>query len=362
MRLRPLVLVSAVLGIAACAKLEDAARQVDAKVAELFADAPQSEAERHYKQGLRYFNGDGVAADPAKGVAEFRVAAAEVPDAAFMLGLAYRSGRGVSRDDAVAVSWFRQAADKGHGDAQFMLGLAALRGTGTAEDPAAARTWFEKAAAQGLAGAEYHLGVMNAAGLGGMRDDARALVWLEKAAAQNHPEAQFALAEAHTNGRGTPVDHAWAARWYGKAAEQGLVRAQYMLGVAYATGLGLPKDLPESARWLTLAALKGDTDAARLRDAVNMRISGREREMADAWAQRWRARAPGPFADPPTIRFVQFALSRVDIDPGPVDGTWGTQTERAAAAFRQRTGMTVATSLTPDLLSRLKDERLRREK
>lgn len=362
MPLRLLALASAVFAIAACAKLEDAARQVDAKVAELFADAPQSEAERRYKQGLRFFNGDGVAADPAKGVAEFRVAAPEVPDAAFMLGLAYRSGRGVSRDDAVAVSWFRQAADKGHGDAQFMLGLAALRGSGTAEDPAAARAWFEKAAAKGLAGAEYHLGVMNAAGLGGARDDARALVWLEKAAAQNHPEAQFALAEAHTNGRGTPVDHAWAARWYGKAADQGLVRAQYMLGVAYATGLGLPKNLPESARWLALAALKGDADAARLRDAVNLRINGPERDTAAAWAQRWRARAPGPFADPPTIRFAQYALKRLDLDPGPVDGAWGAQTERAVGAFRQRTGLTAGTGLGPDLLLRLKVERLRRER
>ncbi len=279
-----------------------------------------------------------------------------------MLGLAYRSGRGVGRDDAVAVSWFRQAADKGHGDAQFMLGLAALRGIGTANDPAAARTWFEKAAAQGLAGAEYHLGVMNAAGLGGARDDAAALAWLTKAAAQNHPEAQFALAEAHTNGRGTSVDHAWAARWYGKAAEQGVVRAQYMVGVAYATGLGLPKDLRVSARWLTLAALRGDEDAVRLRDAVNARLEGRDREAAAAWAQSWRARPPGPFADAPTIRFVQYALVGLNLDPGPVDGAWGARTESAVGAFRQRAGLAAATSLTPDLLSRLKDERLQRQK
>ena len=360
MRFRFIHLAMALAAVSACAKLEDAARQVDAKVATLFPDAPQTEAQRHYQQGLRLFNGDDGSSDPAKGVAEFRAAASEIPDAAFMLGLAYRSGRGVKRDDSAAVSWFRQAADKG--DAQFMLGLASLRGSGTAQDPAAARTWFEKAAAQGLAGAEYHLGVMNAAGLGGARDDARALVWLEKAAAQNHPEAQFALAEAHTNGRGTQVDHAWAARWYGKAADQGLVRAQYMLGVAYATGLGLPKDMPEAARWLALAALKGDADAARLRDAVNARINGPERDMAAAWAQRWRARAPGPFADPPTIRFAQYALTRLDLDPGPVDGAWGAQTERAVGAFRQRARITSGSGLDPDVLLRLKDERLRRER
>jgi TPR repeat protein len=362
MRLRFIWLAIALAALSACAKLEDAARQVDAKVADLFSDAPQSEAQRHYRLGLRLFNGEDGTSDPAKGVVEFRAAASEIPDAAFMLGLAYRSGRGVKRDDSAAVAWFRQAADRGHGDAQFMLGLAALRGSGTAEDPAAARTWFEKAAAQGLAGAEYHLGLMNAAGLGGARDDARAIAWLEKAAAQNHPEAEFALAEAHTNGRGTPVDHAWAARWYGKAAEQGLVRAQYMLGVAYATGLGLPKDLPESARWLALAALKGDADAARLRDAVNVRINDQERDTALAWAQRWRARAPGPFADPPTIRFVQYSLTRLDFNPGPVDGAWGAQTERAVGAFRQRAGLTSGTGLGPDVLLRLKDERLRRER
>src|SRR5262245_37117216 len=80
--------------------------------------SPASIAETRYRQGLRYLNGDGVAADPARAIEEFRAAAREIPDAAFLIGLAYRSGRGVARDDDVAVTWFRQAADRGHAEAQ----------------------------------------------------------------------------------------------------------------------------------------------------------------------------------------------------------------------------------------------------
>lgn len=360
MRSRVIVTFFLAATVPACAQIEEAARDVDSAVADLFAATPQTNAERHYQQGLRYANGTGVPVDPAKAVAEFRQAAAEIPDAAFLIGLAYRTGRGVARDDGAAVTWFRQAADKGHADAQFMLGLASLRGLGVAREPALARDWFAKAAAQGHAGAQYHLGLDYAAGAGGPRDDALAVSWLDKAAAQNHPEAQFALAEAYMNGRGAEIDDAWAARWYGKAADQGVVRAQYMLGVAYATGLGLPKSLPEAAKWLTLAAAKGDSDAVRLRDAVAGRITPAERDAANAFSQHWRPRAPGAFADPPTVRFVQYALSRLGFEPGEADGVWGARSARAAAAYRQQAALPGGSDLTPDLVQRLKNERRRR--
>jgi TPR repeat protein len=342
---------------AGCADLERAARSVDEAAASVLG-APEGEAEARYRQGLRYLNGEGVTADPARAVNEFRAAADEIPDAAFLLGLAYRSGRGVARDDPAAVGWFRSAGERGHAEAQFMMGLSSLRGLGTETDLAAARGWFDKAAAQNHAGAQYHLGLIYAAGLDVPRNDPLALSWLGKAAAQDHPEAQFALAEAHTNGRGTPVDHGWAARWYGKAAGQGVVRAQYMLGVSYATGLGLPQDFPQAARWLSLAAAKSDGDAVRLRDAIAARLTSEQRTAAATFAQNWRPSAPGPFADAPTIRFVQYALEQLGHDPGEVDGVWGAKTGRALAAFQKRAG--IAASLTPELLQELKDKRLRR--
>ena len=77
MRFRFICLAIVLAAISACAKLEDAARQVDAKVADLFSDAPQTEAQRHYRQGLRLFNGEDGTSDPTRAVAEFRAAAVQ---------------------------------------------------------------------------------------------------------------------------------------------------------------------------------------------------------------------------------------------------------------------------------------------
>jgi uncharacterized protein len=358
LRLGPVVLT-----LAACQGLDDFARSVDEAAAKIVpveshAAATDSGGDPSYRLGLRYMEGDGVARSDAKAAEQFRIAGDRgIADAQFMLGLLYQTGRGVAKDDAAAFAWFQRAANQGHVEAQFFVGTAFMRGRGVRRDDREAMSWLTKAATANHTGAQYELGISYATARGVARDDRAALEWFEKAAALGHPEAQFFAGQSYTNGWGTNVDHAWAARWYGKAADQGLAKAQSMLGVAYGSGLGLPRDRVAALTWLTLAAEKDD-EARRLRDALSGKMSSAEIDQAVARARQWRATAARQFADPPTVRFAQTALSELGFNAGPVDGQMGQRTRQALAAYQTKAGLKADASLTPQLIERLRIDRL----
>src|SRR5919112_1418318 len=64
-----------------------------------------------------------------------------------LLGELYNQGLGVAADPAKAVEWYRLAARRGDAHALSLLGTMALEGRGMEKNPAQGRTWLEQAAA-----------------------------------------------------------------------------------------------------------------------------------------------------------------------------------------------------------------------
>ncbi len=125
------------------------------------------------------------------------------PDAAALLaeGVRYYQGEGVARDYQAALEKFRLAAESGNPAAQCWLGLCHYRGEGTPKDAHAAYEWFSRSAEQGHANAQYYLGCLYLRGEGvPAKDLEHAVVWLKKAEQAGHPEARKEL------------DRIWSAR------------------------------------------------------------------------------------------------------------------------------------------------------
>jgi len=103
-----------------------------------------------YAIGVKFEQGDGVAADFGEAARCFKRAAAQGhPMAQFSLGSMFAHGRGVAKDDLQAVRWFREAALQGHPHAQCNLGNMYFKGFGAEKDWDEALEWFMLSAAQG---------------------------------------------------------------------------------------------------------------------------------------------------------------------------------------------------------------------
>ncbi|HUN53088.1 MAG TPA: peptidoglycan-binding protein [Candidatus Sulfotelmatobacter sp.] len=352
--MRRLLVTALALWLGACSAPQPAATAPAAQGPVHAPGSPEETAAEIYWRAMDYLDGRGMPRDDAKGLALLQSAADKgLADAQFMLGLLYDTGRAVNEDPAAAAAWYAKAAAQKHPEAQFLLGLDYYRGRGVRRNDAQAVKLFGAAAARNAAAA-YHLGVAYMLGRGVAANDAAALKWLQQSADRHYPEAQYLVGLIYTNGRGVPRDLAWAARWYGKAAEQGLVRAQYMLGLDLVTGLGLPQDLAEGYRWLTLAAEHGDQEAARLRTSVEDKLEKSDRSAAVTWARSWKPPEVRPFADAPTIRYVQVALARLGYDIGSPDGVLGSRTRDAIAAYRAKSEAGSGEQITADLLDSLR--------
>ena len=81
------------------------------------------------------------------------------PRAATLLGLKYLEGDGVAASDSEAVRWLRRAAEQGEPVAQYRLGTLFERGRGAPVDLNHATFWYEKAAKSGNIKAIHNLAV-----------------------------------------------------------------------------------------------------------------------------------------------------------------------------------------------------------
>ena len=175
-------------------------------------------ANAEYEHAMaRLYNGDGVAnPDEEKW---FRKAAEQGDaNAQFNLGICYYDGKGVAKNPAEAVKWFRKAAEQGDARAQVQLGVCYEGGAGVTRNHFEAVKWYRKAADQGYAYAQYQLG-----GYYNLRekDFVEAAKWYRKAAEQGLDLAQFFIGCFYFEGRGVPKDRHEATRWWRKAAAQG---------------------------------------------------------------------------------------------------------------------------------------------
>ncbi len=215
------------------------------------AEAERTEAP--VEAALRWLRGDGVPADPKRGLTLLR-GAAEANDvqAALLLGKILWSTPEQARE---GVRWLRVAAEAGQDEAWYVLGLAALRGQGVERDAHAARRLVRRAAEQGLADAQFELSLMLAQGLGGEVDEAGARHWEEQAAQARHPRA--CLNRAVRAAAQTPPDFRAARRWYIRAAEAGNAEAAARLSHMYLRGLGIRPDANQARVWFERAATLG---------------------------------------------------------------------------------------------------------
>ncbi len=311
---------AAVLATAACAGVQETIDEASARLDRLFGvesdgAAPSSEAaERLYRDGL---------------------AARE---------------RGAEQ---AAFARLLDAAERGHGAAAYEVGLAYKDGRGTARNLEAGAKWINAAAERGDARAQYLTGAIYYYGTGVEQDYATAVAHLADAAVQGHPEAQHLLAQAFANGRGVPKNPTWAARWYGKAAAQGLVDAQFSYGVVRAAGLGLPRNRVRGYAWLLLAERGGHGTAHAVGHAIEKKMTPDQVARAKARADEFEDVDDPPFADPPTVMYVEQVLNDLGFDAGPVDGGNGKRTRGAIKKYQESRGLAVNGKVTPQLLHRL---------
>ncbi len=174
--------------------------------------AAAGDANGEFNLGMRYYWGDGVAANAAQTLGWLQAAAAQrFAEAENGLGYAYVYGSTGAQDTAKAFHWFQLAANDGSGAAEDTLGDMYDYGHGVAQSYAQAMHWYLLASAQGDADAENDVGLLyflgHSSAFGDVGPDyARALHWFWIAAAQGNADAENDLGYMYEHGDGLPMD------------------------------------------------------------------------------------------------------------------------------------------------------------
>jgi localization factor PodJL len=163
------------------------------------------------------------------------------PAAALLLGLRYLDGDGVAASDSEAVRWLRRAAEQGEPVAQYRLGSLYERGRGVPADASQVAFWYEQAARSGNRKAMHNLAVAYADGSGVERNLSEAARWFRSAADLGLTDSQFNLAVLYERGMGVPASLSEAYKWYSVASAQGDTEARSRVEV-------LATQLPQDQR------------------------------------------------------------------------------------------------------------------
>ena len=136
-----------------------------------------------FQEGLKLWDGKGVAKDPPEAVTFFLLAAEQGNlDAQAYLGAAYRTGTGVDKDLVEALRRFRFAAERGDPRSQGVVASMYGNGEGVPRNLPEAAKWYRLAAEQGFVRAQAILGAMYYLGQGVPKDPVEAYKWLHLAA------------------------------------------------------------------------------------------------------------------------------------------------------------------------------------
>jgi uncharacterized protein len=92
----------------------------------------------------------------------------------------------------------------------------------------------------------------------------------------------------YVNGDGVPQDYAVAMKWFRMAADQGFAQAQLNVGLMYAKGHSVPQDYVSAHMWFNLSAAQGEQDAAKSRDAVELRMTPAQIAEAQKLSREWK--------------------------------------------------------------------------
>ncbi|MGZ5926235.1 MAG: hypothetical protein ACXWLJ_06125 [Rhizomicrobium sp.] len=153
------------------------------------------------------------------------------PVAETIIGLKYLDGQGIAADPVQALKWLQKAADAGQAVAQYRLGTMYERGQGVTVNPASAAKWYQASANLGNRKAMHNLAVAFAEGSTGKKDMAESARWFSKAAALGLSDSQFNLAVLYERGDGVPQSLIDAFKWYSIAAAAGDAESKTRLAV-----------------------------------------------------------------------------------------------------------------------------------
>ena len=206
----------------------------------------------------------------------------QIAEKAYRRGVQFAEGDGVAQDYVEAVRFYLQAAEAGYAPAQYDLAYLYEKGLGLECDLKQAAMWYQKAADQGDPEAQNNLGTLYATGQGVPRSDSEAIRWYRLAAEENDPEGMTNLGMMYLQGRGVKRDFVRAFQLFRDAAEQDYAGAQNNLGLMYANGQAVTRDYVWAYAWLDLAAaqISGCTE---LRDRVSKNMTAATSRVHASW-------------------------------------------------------------------------------
>ena len=230
-----------------------------------------------FKEGMKYFTGEGAEQDIAKGCALIYAAANEGSiDAMMQMGYlcAYGFGPAFDKDfvegtdPMVALEWFLKVAEAGHlADAAYSIievGYDYLlgRNENIPENTAAAITFFEAAEQLGVYNANDTLGIFYTYGAIVDKDPDKALKLFVEAAEAGNKDCEQTIEEyAYAYYAGTDdaidINFATAFQYYEALTAFGNERAMYNVGLLYLNGLGVSLNKEAGMGWLQKAADQG---------------------------------------------------------------------------------------------------------
>jgi localization factor PodJL len=181
----------------------------------------------------------------------------------------------------------RASAGKDDAAAQYEIAQRYAEGRGIAQNLSSAVEWFERAAKQGLAPAQFRLAGLYEKGIGVKKNLETARRLYSAAGAAGNAKALHNLAVLYAEGIDGKPDYETAAKWFRKAATYGIADSQYNLAVLYARGIGVEQNLTEAYKWFAIAAQDGDSESAKRRDELRVRLDQHSLDAATTAIQAW---------------------------------------------------------------------------
>lgn len=320
-------------------------------VANAFGDAPATGADGFMtsKPQPDAAAGSVLAALPPEALGPMALrsaAAAGNPAAEFLVGVKYTEGDGIAADLTQAAAWYQKAADKGLAPAQYRLASLYEKGRGVDKDLAKARSWYTQSAEAGNAKAMHNLAVLYAEGAGNQPDYGAAAKWFEQAANFGVKDSLFNLGILYAGGIGVDKDLVASYKWFAIAADQGDQEAakrrddvanmmdQEMLanGRLAVEGFKLQTPPPAAnkvtmeADWTDAQSLPSSQAAVQIPDNSGM------------------------------VREAQEKLNYLGFDTGTPDGQMGPRTRSAIRAFQRSLGLSETGNVDQRLMDELKSQ------
>jgi localization factor PodJL len=273
-------------------------------------------------------------------------AASGNPAAEFLIGVKFTEGNGVAADLAKAAVWYQKAADKGLAPAQYRLASLYEKGRGVEKDLPKAKAWYGKAAEAGNAKAMHNLAVLFAEGGGDQPDYAAAAKWFEAAANFGVKDSLFNLGILYAGGIGVDKDLVASYKWFAIAADQGDPEAA--------------KRRDDVANMMDQETLANSRLAVESFKLKTPNAAANKVTMEQGWADN--ATVPTSTAsikavdNSAMIREAQDKLNYLGFETGTPDGQMGPRTRSAIRAFQRSLGLSETGLVDGKLIEELKSQ------